>query len=104
MTHDERAEAPKHHRHLPPPIGVHHEHPVSTTEAIKQLFKSDPDYARWILFKSEEMMRRLDGLFVAGVDPRDSSIKEKIAALLLEAREIEQAIQANRKLRKLFAD
>ena len=104
MTHDERARAPKHHRHLPPPIGVHHEHPVTTTEAIKQLFKSDPDYARWILFKSEELMRRLDTLFASGVNPRDSGVKERIAALLLEAHEIEQAIRANRKLRKLFTD
>jgi hypothetical protein len=104
MRKDERARAHDHHQHLPPPIGVHHEQPLATTEALKQLFKKDPDYARWVLFRTEELMRRLDALFANNIDPRDSCVKEKVAALLLEAREIEHAIRANRKLRKLFAD
>jgi hypothetical protein len=104
MMRDSRGKPHDHHRHLPPPIGVHHEQPLSATEALKRLFTSDPDYARWVLFRSEELMRRLDTLFARGINPRESDIKEKIAALLLEAREIERAIRANRELQKLFAD
>lgn len=68
------------------------------------MIKQDPDYARWVLFRSEELMQKLDALFIHGTNPRDVNIKERIAALLLEAWEIEEAIRQNHELRKLFID
>ena len=90
------------HNHLPPPVGVHHEQPISTGEALKQLFTQDPDYARWVLFHSEELMRRLEAWYNSGVDPRETDIKEDIAKLLLEARELAEALRINKELSKLF--
>ena len=47
-------------------------------------------------------MQKLDALFAHGTDPRDTNIKERIAALLIEAREIQEVIRQNHELRKLF--
>lgn len=99
---DNNAKAHNPKQHLPPPIGVHHEQPITTTEALKQIIRKDPDYARWVLFRSEELMQKLDALFAHGTDPRDTNIKERIAALLIEAREIQEVIRQNHELRKLF--
>jgi hypothetical protein len=88
--------------HLPPPIGVHHELPQTTTEALKQVIEQDPDYARWVLFRSEEFMTILDDWYASGLDPRDTDVKEKLAALLLEGRELELAIKQNQELARLF--
>lgn len=90
------------HEYLPPPIGVHHEQPRTTTEALKLTIEEDPDYARWVLFRSEGVMALLDEWFSSGTNPRDTNIKEKVAELLLEARELELAILQNRELQKLF--
>lgn len=86
------------HEHLPPPIGVHHEQPIPTNEALKRTIEQDPDYARWVLFRSEELMQRLDAWRASGEDPRDTDLKEDIVALLLEARELQEALRINREL------
>lgn len=103
MTQDSGAKAP-HPDHLPPPIGVYHEQPRSTIESLKQTLEQDPDYARWVLFHSEKFMAILDEWHQSYVDPRDTDIKEKLVTLLLEARELELALQQNRKLARLFED
>ena|GEM_PF-4852427 len=90
------------HEHLPPPIGIRHEQPVSTTEALKQLYEQDPDYARWVLFRSEELMQRLEQWQRTGADPRETDLKEDIAALLIEAHELQDAIRINGELQQLF--
>jgi hypothetical protein len=90
------------HEHLPPPIGVHHEQPISTGEALRQLQEQDPDYARWVLFRSEELMSRLEEWRLSGIDPRETDLKEDVASLLIEARELIEALQLNKELRKLF--
>lgn len=90
------------HEHLPPPIGIHHERPVTPTEALKQLFEKDPDYARWVLFRSEELLRRLDEWRASGEDPRETDLKEDIAALLIEAYELQEALRVNKELRAMF--
>jgi mevalonate kinase len=90
------------HEHLPPPIGVHHEQPMSTGETLKQLQEQDPDYVRWVLFRSEELMNRLEECHQSGVDPRETDLKENIAELLVEAHELIKALQLNKELRKLF--
>lgn len=81
---------------------MHHEQPRTTTEALKLTIEEDPGYARWVLFRSEEIMALLDEWHENGIDPRDTDIKEKIAHILLEARELELAILQNRELQKLF--
>lgn len=90
------------HEHLPPPIGVHREQPISTGEALKRLIEQDPDYARWVLFRSEELMNRLEVWRRSGVDPRETDLKEDIAGLLVEARELIEALRLNKKLHKLL--
>ena len=90
------------HDHLPPPLGIYHEQPVPTTEALKQVFEQDPDYARWVLFRAEELMTRLDNMHRSEADPRETDPKEDIVALLLESRELLEAIRINRELSALF--
>jgi hypothetical protein len=90
------------HEHLPPPIGIRHERPITPTEALKQLFEKDPDYARWVLFRSEELMRRLDEWQASGEDPRQTDLKEDVAALLIEAYELQEALRVNKELRAMF--
>lgn len=93
---------PSGHEHLPPPIGIRHEQPISTTEALKRIFEQDPDYARWVLFRSEELMRRLETVQASGEDPRETDLKEDIAALLVEAYELQEALRVNKELRAMF--
>lgn len=90
------------HEHLPPPIGICHELPITPTEALKQLFEKDPDYARWVLFRSEELMRRLEQWQASGQDPRATDLKEDVAALLIEAYELQEALRVNKELRAMF--
>ncbi len=90
------------HEHLPPQIGIRREQPVTPTEGLKHLFEKDPDYARWVLFRSEELMRRLDEWRASGGDPRDTDLKEDIAALLIEAYELQEALRVNKELRAMF--
>jgi hypothetical protein len=90
------------HEHLPPPIGVHHEQPLSTNEALRRITEQDPDYTRWVLFRSEELMQRLDVWHRSGGDPRETDLKEDIAKLLIEAYELVEALRLNKELRKMF--
>lgn len=90
------------HEHLPPPIGVHREQPLSTNEALRRITEQDPDYTRWVLFRSEELLRRLETWHQSGVDPRDTDLKEDVATLLIEAYELVEALRINKELSKLF--
>jgi len=92
------------HDYLPPPVGVHHEQPLSTGEALKRTYEQDPDYARWVLFRSEELMQRLEAWRRSGDDPRQTDLKEVAAALLLEAYDLIEALRTNKELLKLFGD
>lgn len=90
------------HEHLPPPVGVRHEQPITTTEALKQLYKQDPAFARWVLIRSEEIIEQIEELLASRQHPRDADLKEEIAALLIGARELGLAGQANRELQRLL--
>lgn len=68
------------------------------------MYEQDPDYARWVLFRSEELMQRLDAWQRSGQDPRDTDLKEDIAALLIEAYELQQAIRVNKELAAILID
>ncbi len=93
---------PPDHNHLPPPIGIYHERPLSTNEALRHITEQDPDYTRWVLFRSEELMQRLDEWRRSGVDPRETDLKEDIAGLLIEAYELLEALRINSRLTALF--
>lgn len=83
---------------LSPPLGALYETAPDVIERLQDINDKDPAFVSWVLVRSDELMRLLQGAGgTAGID-----IKEAIALSLIEAYDIHMAKVAREHIARML--